>query len=543
MSESFSLIDDPWIPARFRDGHATDLSIREVFSEAQGIRELGGELPTQTFAITRLLLAILYRVADNNVTDELWEAWWRDGLPLGEIDAYLDRHAERFDLLHPERPFFQVADLATAKGEMKEVTPLILDLPSNNRLFTNRSGSGAARLSYAEAARWLVNAQAFDASGIKSGDPRDPRVKGGKGYPIGIAWSGHLGGLVCEGETLHETLLLNLVGGGKYVEQSPSDLPPWEEEEPDGAAERAQLHPSGPVRLFTWQSRRVRLLPRDGAIVGCLLTNGDALTPQNMQNHETMTAWRYSEPQTKKLGRPTYMPREHRPERAFWRGIGALIPASANASSTKGVAPSLVPATILWASALQSDGILDPRRRVRVRAIGVVYGSQSSVVDDVIDDRLTLSLAVLSEQHPALGAEAENAVHLADEGVWALRRLAENLSRAAGGDGEGDRVRAEESAYAALDGPYREWLAGLDQDTDPGTAISDWKATARSILRGLGADLVRAASPSAWRGRELPGRGGTELINTSRAESWFLHALHNTFGAPKLAGIEKETTV
>ena len=519
------------------------MSIRTAFAEARSIRELGGELPTQTFAITRLLLAILYRVADNNVTDDLWEAWWRDGLPLVEINAYLDRHTDRFDLLHPERPFFQVADLATAKGEMKEVTPLILDLPSNNRLFTNRAGSGAARLSYAEAARWLVNAQAFDASGIKSGDPRDPRVKGGKGYPIGIAWSGHLGGLVCEGDTLHETLLLNLVGGGKYIEQNPSDLPPWEEEEPDGAAERAQLHPCGPVRLFTWQSRRVRLLPRDGAIVGCLLTNGDALTPQNMQNYETMTAWRYSEPQTKKLGRPTYMPREHRPERAFWRGIGALLPASASAPSTKGVASSLVPATILWASALQSDGILDPRRRVRVRAIGVVYGSQSSVVDDVIDDRLTLSLAVLSEQHPALGAEAENAVHLADEGVWALRRLAENLSRAAGGDGDGDRTRAEESAYGALDGPYREWLAGLDHDTDPTTAIGEWKNTARGILRRLGADLVKAASPAAWKGRELPGRGGAELINTSRAESWFLLALHTPFGAPKHAGIEKETTV
>ena len=493
MSESFNLIDDPWIPARFRNGHSTDVSIRTAFAEARSIRELGGELPTQTFAITRLLLAILYRVADNNVTDDLWEAWWHDGLPLVEINAYLDRHTDRFDLLHPERPFFQVADLATAKGEMKEVTPLILDLPSNN--------------------------------------------------PIGIAWSGHLGGLVCEGDTLHETLLLNLVGGGKYIEQNPSDLPPWEEEEPDGAAERAQLHPCGPVRLFTWQSRRVRLLPRDGAIVGCLLTNGEALTPQNMQNYETMTAWRYSEPQTKKLGRPTYMPREHRPERAFWRGIGALLPASASAPSTKGVASSLVPATILWASALQSDGVLDPRRRVRVRAIGVVYGSQSSVVDDVIDDRLTLSLAVLSEQHPALGAEAENAVHLADEGVWALRRLAENLSRAAGGDGDGDRTRAEESAYGALDGPYREWLAGLDHDTDPATAIGEWKNTARGILRRLGADLVKAASPAAWKGRELPGRGGTELINTSRAESWFLLALHNTFGAPKLAGIEKETTV
>ncbi|MFT4135343.1 type I-E CRISPR-associated protein Cse1/CasA [Microbacterium sp.] len=528
-NDSFDLLEKGWIPARLHGGTTDELSIREVFHRARDIRELGGELPTQTFAIIRLLLAIVYRAAGSPVDADRWALWWDGGLPLDNIDGYLDRFHDRFDLLHPDRPFFQVADLATARGEVKDVAPLIFDLPSNNRLFTNRAGEGATRLSYAEAARWVVNAQAFDPSGIKSGAIGDPRVKNGKGYPIGLAWTGLLGGVLNEGDDLHETLLLNLVGGDSDLAfDLDGDLPPWEDDVPDSAVERG-IRPLGPVRLFTWQSRRIRLVSDGSHITGCLIANGDALTPQNLFAYEPHTAWRYSEPQSKRARVTTYMPREHRPDRAFWRGISALLPATTE--TVKGIDLARSPANVRWVGFLQEERLLNPRKRIRLRAIGVVYGSNNSVVDDIVDDRLTVSLALLSEQHPVIAAEAENAVRLAEEGIRALRRLAENLAKAAGGDGEGPRARAEERAYARLDGEYRTWLARLDADSDPAAEIATWRETARTVLHELGAALVRDAGPTAWVGRELAGHGGTELVNTSRAESWFLRALHNTFGS------------
>lgn len=527
--DRFDLLEEEWIPARFHDGTASDISIRDAIRDARDIRELGGELPTQTFALTRLLLAIMYRAVGEQLDADRWAQWWDEGLPVADIDDYLDDFHDRFDLLHPDRPFFQVAGLTTAKGEVKDVAPLIFDLPSNNRLFTNRAGAGATQLSYAEAARWVVNAQAFDPSGIKSGAIGDPRVKGGRGYPIGLAWSGLLGGVLNEGDNLHETLLLNLVGDGPGLNlDHDRDLPPWEDETPDSAAERA-ARPAGPVRLFTWQSRRIRLVSSGTHITGTLIANGDALTPQNMFPYEPHTAWRYSEPQSKRAKETTYMPREHRPDRAFWRGISALLPATTE--TVKGIDVTRSPANVRWVSFLQEQRLIDPGKRIRLRAIGVVYGSNNSVIDDIIDDRLTVSLALLGEQLPALAAEAENAVRLADEGVWALRRLAENLARAAGGDGDGPRARAEESAYARLDAEYRAWLSSLDAGTDPAEAIAAWRLVAQRILRELGTQLARDAGPGAWVGREVTLRGGPELINTSRAESWFLRALHNTFGS------------
>lgn len=527
----FRLTEERWIPVRLSDGSSEELSLHDAFHRADDIREIGGELPTQTFAILRLLLAILYRATSaRQLTVREWESWGREGLPLPLIDDYLAFYADRFDLFDAERPFFQVTDLAIASGGYKGVGPLILDLPTRNRLFTNRGGSGAAELSFAEAARWLVNAHAFDPSGIKSGAIGDPRVKGGKGFPIGVAWAGLLGGIYAEGATLRETLLLNLVVPGAGVELDPdADIPPWEEVEPDTAAEREGLLPHGPVRLYTWQSRRIRLFREGDRVVGCIVANGDKLTPQNRQRHEPMTAWRFSDPQTKARKHTTYMPRQHQPDQALWRGIAALIPGLSPFVPQHAEPAGLVPGLVDWIAS-QELGFASDASTVRLRSVGVVYGSNNSVVDEMLVDEIVVPLLLLRESSRALALQAEEAVRLAAEGVRHLRNLAENLQRAAGGEGDGAQERAGALAYAALDGPYRVWLAGLSGDEDPLDAIAGWKLRARDILWRLGRGTIADAGPAAWAGRRVSRGGRTELITTPRAEGWFLRGLSTTFG-------------
>lgn len=530
----FNLVDDAWISVRFVDGDSREVSIRDAFHRARDIREVRGDLPTQSFAILRLLLAILYRAAGAPFTKQTWAVWHRDGLPLDRVERYLNVFRDRFELLDPERPFFQVAELTTAKGQWKDVGPLIADLPNNNRLFTNRAGKGASDLPLAEAARWLVTAQAFDVAGIKSGAVGDPRVKGGKGYPIGVAWTGLLGGVYVQGADLFDTLMLNLVGhdhlpGVEYGD----DIPPWEEHEPDDAAERPGLVPRGPVRLYTWQSRRIRLLAAGDRIVGCLVANGDQLTPQNMQSLEPMSAWRFSEPQTKKSKQNTYMPKEHAPGRALWRGVGALLPGIAPIVPKRDVDSNHPPALIDWLAGLDTSGLVDPGMRLRLRSVGVVYGSNNSVVDEILADEVLLPIVLLRERNRPLARQAEDAVHLADEGVYAVRRLAENLERAAGGTGEASKDAAVETAYAALDVPYRRWLQEIAaDDVDAIQARNAWKQTAREVLLGVGAELIAAAGPAAWVGREVSRLGQTELITTPRAEGWFLRSILKIFGKP-----------
>lgn len=61
---AFDLVTEPWILARGLDGGLRELSLTETFRQAHELSGIVGEVPTQTFAITRLLLAILHRAVN-----------------------------------------------------------------------------------------------------------------------------------------------------------------------------------------------------------------------------------------------------------------------------------------------------------------------------------------------------------------------------------------------------------------------------------------------------------------------------------------------
>lgn len=519
----FSLLDEPWIPCLFADGGIDELSLTGVYAEARHVRDITGEVPTQTFAIARLLLAILHRALGEEFESiDDWEALWKQGLPVERVTEYLERHRERFDLLHPTAPFYQVAELRTAKNEVKDITPLLFDVPSNNRLFTARAGSALDDMGLAEAARWLVHAQAYDPSGIKSGMVGDDRVKGGRGYPIGTGWAGAIGGVLIEGADLAETLLLNLVPA---PETHWADVPPWERA-PDTAAARADETPRGPVDLLTWQSRRIRLVREGDRITGCVLGNGDRITPQNRFDLEAHTVWRFSKPQTQKAKQTTYMPREHQLGRAFWRGISGLIVRSETVRSGADPSPSLPPATIEWLEHLKHKERLPRNQSIAPRAFGVVYGSNNSVVSEIIDDRLQLPIAALDGiADPALTGAVERAVQAADSAVRELKGLAGNLALAAGGPSEGPRERAGEEGFNALDEPFRWWLAELEAERDAEAQLNEWLRTAEKEIRALGTALVEQAGAAAWVGRTVTIGGKSVLMKTNIAEQWFYFGL------------------
>lgn len=515
---SFDLRDEPWISVR--DGAVTrEVSLRDVFARAHELRGLSGEIATQEIAVLRLLLVILHRaLADDGRRDPIgrWEKLWAaDRLPVERINAYLDLHGDRFDLFGA-KPFMQVAGLTAAKTS--GIAKMIADVPDGHQYFTTRAGRALDSLSYAEAARWLVHLQAFDPSGIKTGAVGDPRVKGGKGYPIGNGFAGWCGHVVLVGRDLRETLLLNLVL--KHQEfDARADLPVWERDPQGAGVEDDHVEPTGICDLYTWQVRRVRLIRDGGVVVDALICNGDPVGPQNRQLIEPMTAWRYSEPQTKKLGRPTYMPQEHDPGRAFWRGLTATL---ADGSSANGPARFLRPEVIEWLGALTNAEILPAGQEVTLRAVGLVYGSNRSVVSAIMDDRLTLRAAVAAD--PSLRSLAVLAVEASELAVRQLADLGGNVARAAGAGKEavpGAQDRARAVGFASLDGGYRSWLATLSADSDREARRASWQRYLVDTVLALGRQIVSDAGQAAYIGRE----GDRGFIDSSLAEAWFLAGL------------------
>ena len=545
----FNLLDEPWIPVRLLDGTIADVGLLELLRRTTDIADLACELPTQSSAIQRLVLAVAYRVAPPGDARD-WARQWDDGAPTEQMIEYLERWRDRFYLFGGRFPFMQVADLRTAKDSVSGLEKLIADVPNGEQFFTTRHGRALACIPPSEAARWLVHAQAYDPSGIRSGAVGDSQVKGGKGYPIGPSWCGHVGLVWLKGKDLDETLVLNLIpadaAGLRGVESSTEwGACSWEAAEPETSVrgDYSLLDPAGTPRelsiprLLTWHSRRIRLVGDSSGVTGVVLAQGDKLAPQEMRLYEPQSLWKYSTPQSKKFKADVYMPRKFEAGRALWRNLPGTLP---TVTTVQGVDKQpkqefLTSATLSFHYQLDNASIQTTYPKVmRIQAVGVTYGPKEATFEDIYSDELTLSVAVMRVGREDLSAEIDRQVRLTEEVARDVGTLAANLARAAGesGDGAGDgaRDRAKELFFSAVDTDFRTWLSQVDGHESARDAGRRWERALRQHATDIQAELVRGASSSAIIGRDT-GRG---YMNVGIAENYFRSALnkrlpvHNT---------------
>ena len=545
----FNLLDEPWIPVRLLDGTIADVGLLELLRRTTDIADLACELPTQSIAIQRLVLAVAYRVATPRDTRD-WVRQWEDGAPTEQMIEYLERWRDRFYLFGGRFPFMQVADLRTAKDSVSGLEKLIADVPNGEQFFTTRHGRALACIPPSEAARWLVHAQAYDPSGIRSGAVGDSQVKGGKGYPTGPSWCGHLGLVWLKGKDLDETLVLNLIpadaAGLRGVESSTEwGACSWEAAEPENAVrgDYSLLDPSGTPRdvsiprLLTWHSRRIRLVGDSSGVTGVVLAQGDKLAPQEMRLYEPQSLWRYSTPQSKKFKTDVYMPRKFEAGRALWRNLPGTLPTVTTVQGVdKQPKQEFLPSATLSFHYQLDNALIEATypKVMRIQAVGVTYGPQEATFDDIYSDELTLSVAVMRVEREDLSAEIDRQVRLTEEVARDVGTLAANLARAAGesGDGAGDgaRDRAKELFFSAVDTDFRTWLSQVDGHESARDAGRRWERALRQHATDIQAELVRGASSSAIIGRDA-GRG---YMNVGIAENYFRSALnkrlpvHNT---------------
>ncbi len=545
----YNLLDEPWIPVRLLDGTITDVGLLELLRRSTDIADLACELPTQSIAIQRLILAIVYRVATPRDMQD-WVRQWDEGAPTEQMIEYLERWRDRFYLFGGRFPFMQVADLRTAKNSVSGLEKLIADVPNGEQFFTTRHGQALACISASEAARWLVHAQAYDPSGIRSGAVGDSQVKGGKGYPIGPAWCGHLGLVWLKGKDLDETLVLNLIPAAtaelRGIDCSTDwGACSWEDPEPESSVrgDYSLLDPAGTPkelsipRLLTWHSRRIRLVGDSSGVTGVVLAQGDKLAPQEMRLYEPQSLWRYSAPQSKKFKTDVYMPRKFEAGRALWRNLPGTLPTVATVQGVdKQPKREFLPsATLSFHYQLDNASIQATYPKVmRIQAVGVTYGPQESTFEDIYSDELTLSVAVMRVEREDLSAEIDRQVRLTEEIARHVGNLAANLARAAGesgeGAGEGARDRAKELFFSVVDTDFRAWLAQVDGHEGARDVGRRWEHTLRQCAVDIQEELVRGASSSTIIGRDT-GRG---YMNVGIAECYFrarlneLLPVHNT---------------
>lgn len=530
----YNLLDEPWICVVGMDCASVQVSLIDALLNAHCYTDLGGELPTQDIAILRLLLAVLHTVfsrMDENgddsplegVSDALrrWQILWQRGcFPEAPIRKYLELWRDRFWLFHPERPFYQVnaAEIGTAYTSAK-LNGELSESGNKVKLFPVQTGVGKERLDYAEAARWLIYQNAFDDNSSK------PK---GKNLPApGIGWLGKLGLIQAVGDTLFETLMLNLcLSNGLYVWDEPN-CPVWELDDPR-SCERVEIAiPENQAELLTLQSRRLLLKREGGRVVGYSLLGGDFFPKENSLT-ETMTLW--SRREDKKINEVWYQPQRHNPDRLIWQEFSTIITGKNRQLNDEVRNPGVV----TWLEILQTARILPEHYMVRLRIASVQYGSSDYFATDVLSDEMALHTNLLSELGETWRAMIEGEVALCTDCAARIGWFAVYLAKAEGDVGNSETVKrrlqshettAKARFFAAVDMPFRAWLAELDAENGSeamNAASLNWRDQARAIALKLGENMIARTDSTAFSGRLVKEKqNGKDVENHySAPEAW-----------------------
>jgi CRISPR system Cascade subunit CasA len=205
-----------------------------------------------------------------------------------------------------------------------------------------------------------------------------------------------------------------------------------------------------------------------------VLAAGDRLAP--LPEDEPHTAWRQVDKPAP--GEPPRRPIRHQPGKSTWRGMAALL-------ATRTETAEKVTTTVLQQQLadLQALGHVPVDLPLQVLTVGVLYGNQSAVVEDVMVDAMPLPIAALSPESPVRQLLLDVADQ-ADRLREAANRLGDDLRLAAGGDKlPWDRsLRLGEAVVNEFTPVVRRMLAGLQRQPERvDDAEQAWKIVARRL--------------------------------------------------------------
>ena len=301
---------------------------------------------------------------------------------------------------------------------------------------------------------------------------------------------GSIGLIMAKGETLFETLMLNLVLWKNGTERWEASAPSWEEELPQEKLREIPT-PNNQAALLTVQCRRALLQRENGWVSGYVEAAGDYFPKENAFC-EQMTLWEGIKERDQIIG---YRPRAHQPSRQMWRDFSVLMGQDVRK-----------PGIVAWIGLLKARKKLAKSKMISFQLAGVRYGNMYCGIVDEFFDQLQMYSGLLDELgykwQKFIGEEVSHCDQLAKT----VGKLAYKLDRAMGGEGKSAVPRAQEQCYYRLDLPFRQWLLTIDPDATPrdqNEMRRTWRSQAKTISLGLGRELVDQGGTAALIGREV----------------------------------------
>jgi CRISPR system Cascade subunit CasA len=495
------------------------VSLKEIFTHAEEIRCLAGEMPTMDAAILRFLLAVtmtvFYRFDVNGNADEIsedndsepieaisrWKEYWDQGRFTERVFIeYLEQYRERFWLFHPKTPFFQVPDLQygtryglnSLRGNVKE--------SENHTTRHHFSVAETEQISYGEATRWLIHLNAY-AVNLKQ-DKSAP----GSNNAVGTGRLGRMGLLLVDGENLFQIIMLNLTVLKDGNELWGRPRPIWEQQlRTDQGHEIAP--PDNLPEAYTIQSRRATLSRENGMVEGFQAIGGDYCSLTNAF-YEQMTVWQKEE--DKKTKTVSYSPKSFQPSVQAWREFPTIFGEQEMGH---------VPGIILWLHSLQSTGCVPDNKKITLQTVGLIFGKMSYTFSDCYYDSITLASGLLESLdcvwNEIIIEEIEKCKKISD---ILLNSFSNDIVTLIYGESDSKKNNAKknnikqkqireylsEKYFSAIDHPFRSWLIEIDpHDSNHEASCVNWERQSYQIARKVTEEYTMTLSGKTFTVREI----------------------------------------
>ncbi len=490
MERTFSLLDKPWIKVIDMGMNEKEISLKELFHHAHELRHLAGETAEQDVAMLRLLISIvvtaLYRYhADGSAADipesydevmDRCAEYMKDRKFPEAIIQYLESQRDKFNLFDPSYPFFQTAGLDTEIGEsgFKPIFEITNNqsISANNdteTLFRMTSKENANRLSFEEAARWIVFFQSYAhtvkrCNKVQLADAKisKPKTTTGK--------VGSFAALVAAGKNIYETIMLNLCALKNGMEVWGSPNPAWEQP-PCKEQLRSIAIPDNLPELYTVQSRRALLRAEGDQVTGIWFMWGDSIEQDDENIPEQMAMWKYEKKGSK------WVFSEPGTAETIWKEFGTIACIDSKRA----------PGTVYWINQLR-DANLYNEPVTRFKAIGHVYSGQGSYrsFGDTAESGFSLATEILTKNGE----------------IWA-NRIADEITKCCSdkspiGIGTAlDSLSISKKNHSAflktryfelIDNEFRQWLVSIKSNEPMEEKILEWEKRSHDIAKSVARD-------------------------------------------------------
>ena len=529
VSQSFNLTTDPWIKVIQTDtGQEKCVSLIEFFSHAQDYRQFAGEMRSQDLAIMRFLLAILTTIYsrynaedepylwaeidsdtmqatsiedDEEIEDDLLDTWnqlYQAGKFSKIVIEYLKRYSNRFDMFG-NHPFYQVttADydalvpsnkrIEKGKGQVlvKQLNRRISESGNTPSIFAPKTGEWKNSIDIDELVRWLITYQNF--TGVTDKTKIEVKDK----FSNSAGWLYRLNPVYVQGQTIFETLMLNLKLGGKDVDLLALQKPVWEYEIKDYIAVRKQqVVPNNLAELYTTWSRILHIEWQDDKHP-LIFSAGIPIFEATGAFIEPMTTWRID----KKTG-------EYRPAVkglrslgiSMWRNFGSYVDVHSDSGQPE-------PGIVNWLHEIKDQDtsvIADDKPIMLASATLISDGNATSQAPAVeVTDDMQLQADVLFDPEIAKywPVRIEEVIDVTQRIGTDFYHFASTLGQIRNVDARTFAGNLSAKFYQNLNEPFKEWLAQLSGVDDRDQKIKQWKKQLRNILNDTVHDVMKSSSP------------------------------------------------